>query len=182
MKLTDATNAAYLTKIKSKSLSGVIKFKSSLSKKNREVSHNSSANSSQPTSEHKNSKRRIRMKSTDSQSLSSSHKAKKQKKLRKSAVSPQTPNTLQEPSAKALPASSKVKINAKFNKLVQSEDKERSLTDKHRVPMISNTLSKKNLFQKKSVANPIVSSCLSPQDKSPGIRRASIKSNGSTIV
>lgn len=66
--------------------------------------------------------------------------------MRKSAISPQTPNTLQEPSAKALPTSSKVKINAKFNKLVVSGDKEKSVGEKHKIQVISNTQNKKNLF------------------------------------
>lgn len=76
----------------------------------------------------------------------SSNKAKQKKQLRKSAVSPQTPNTLQEPSAKALPTSSKVKINAKFTKLVVNGDKEKSVGEKSKVQVISSTQTKKNLF------------------------------------
>lgn len=120
------------------------------------------------------------MKSIEHSQSQSSTKAKKKHKLRKSAISPATP-TLQEPAAKALPTSNKVKINAKFSKLVASVDKERSLTDKNRVQVTTNTLSKKNLFQKKSMpASTMAAKCLSPPNKTPQIRRASLSSNTSS--
>lgn len=123
----------------------------------------------------------------DHSASQSSNKAKQKKHLRKSAVSPQTPNTLQEPSAKALPTSSKVKINAKFTKLVGSGDKEKSVGEKSKVQVVSSTQSKKNLFQKRTlhVAGQIdkalpPSLCLSPSNKAPVIRRESVKSSTSS--
>ena len=74
------------------------------------------------------------MKSIGNQSQTSSqNKGTIKNILRKSAVSPQTPNTLQEPSAKAIPTSNKVKISAKFNKLSHGADREKSIGEKSKI-------------------------------------------------
>lgn len=65
LKLADSTNAAYHTKLKSKSQSGGVSIKNSAnSGKNRDNSASLSGTSSQPPTEQKGQKRpRIRMKS-----------------------------------------------------------------------------------------------------------------------
>jgi hypothetical protein len=69
---------------------------------------------------------------------------------------------------------------------VVSGDKEKSVGEKHKIQVISNTQSKKNLFQKKTLTGAAMidkvlpqSLCLSPSNKAPVIRRASVKSSTS---
>ena len=95
--------------------------------------------------------------------------------LRKGIKSPSgSQSTLQEPSAKAMPTSSKVKISQKFNKFEQSNP----------AMKMPGYPAKQNLFQTKVLKKQGSSGLLQMEEmkeafKSPDVRQGNLKKNGS---